>query len=279
MKKSSFDKRLEYIQSDLEVDPKMAQLQGGAIIPEGALYCMLLYIPGGSYSDIYFMAGISSISFYHIIWKTISAINSCDELSVNFPQSSEECCVAAEGFASISDKHCISNCISVVDRYHLHIQMPSKKEEKNMKSFLAITYGMNVQGACDHLCQFTYLAVAGPGVMGDQEAIKQVELWSLINNHLGLFCAIGNCAYLPTAHLIPIFGGAQAKVKNHDDLNYFARQCCIQIEMAFGLMVKKWSILNWPLSLKLCHAKHLIVCIAQLHNFCINKQILQHGFV
>jgi hypothetical protein len=24
---------------------------------------------------------------------------------------------------------------------------------------------------------------------------------------------IGNCTYLPTAHLIPIFGGAQAEVK------------------------------------------------------------------
>jgi hypothetical protein len=135
MKKLSFDKLLEYIQSDLEVDPKMAQLQGGAIIPEVALYCMLQYIAGGSYSDIYFMAGISSTSFYCIIWKTISAINSCNELLVNFLQSLEECCVAAEGFASVSDQHCISNCVSVFDRYHLHIQTPSKKEAKNVKSF------------------------------------------------------------------------------------------------------------------------------------------------
>jgi DDE superfamily endonuclease len=114
--------------------------------------------------------------------------------------------------------------------------------------------------------------VAGPGVMGDREAIKQVELWSLINNLLGLFCAIGNCAYQPTAYLIPIFGGAQAKAKKHDDFNYFASQCRIKMEMAFGLMVKKWSILNWPLSLKLQHAKHLIVCIAWLHNFCITNE-------
>jgi hypothetical protein len=88
MKKLPFDKHLEYIRSDHKVDPKMAQLRGGTIIPEVALYCMLRYITGGSYSDIYFMAGISSTSFYCIIWKTISAINSCDESSVNFPQSS-----------------------------------------------------------------------------------------------------------------------------------------------------------------------------------------------
>jgi hypothetical protein len=120
-------------------------------------------------------------------------------LSVNILQSLEECCVAAKGFASVSDQCCISNCVSVVDRYHLHIQTPSKKEAKNMKSFSGHyqTYGINLQGACDHLCWFTYLAMAGPRVMANREAIKQVELWSLINNLPGLFCAIGNCAYLP----------------------------------------------------------------------------------
>jgi hypothetical protein len=45
--------------------------------------------------------------------------------------------------------------------------------------------------------------------------------------------------------------GAQAKVKKHDNFNYFASQCCIQIEMAFGLMVNKWGILNRPLPMRL----------------------------
>jgi hypothetical protein len=84
MKKSSFDKLLEYIRFDLEVDPKMAQLRGGAIIPEVALNCTLRYITRGSYSDIYFVASISSASFYHIIWKTISAINSSKMRDVFF---------------------------------------------------------------------------------------------------------------------------------------------------------------------------------------------------
>jgi hypothetical protein len=140
MKKSSFEKLLDYIRRDLEVDPTMAHLRGGVILPEVALYCTLRYIAGGSYSDVYFMAGISSASFYRILWKTIMAINSCEELSVNFPQTMEECNVAAEGFASVSDQRCIGNCVSVIDGYHLRIQTPSKKEAKNVKSFfLAIT--------------------------------------------------------------------------------------------------------------------------------------------
>jgi hypothetical protein len=48
--------------------------------------------------------------------------------------------------------------------------------------------------------------------------------------------------------------------------------------MAFGLMVKKWGILNQPLSMRLQHVKFLIVCIAWLHNFYINEHILWHGF-
>jgi hypothetical protein len=58
------------------------------------------------------------------VWKTISAINSCDELLINFLQTMEECLIAAEGFASISDQNCTGNCVSVLDSYangkHIH---------------------------------------------------------------------------------------------------------------------------------------------------------------
>jgi DDE superfamily endonuclease len=171
----------------------------------------------------------------------------------------------------------INAALAIIDGYHLHIQT---QEAKNVKSFFSGHYqtcSINIQRACDHLCQFTYLAVAGAGVMSDRKAVKKVELWNLINNLLGLLCAIGDCAYPPTAHLIPIFGGAQAKIKKHDNFNYFASQCHIQIEMAFGLMVKKWGILNRPLSRRLRHIKFLVLCIAWLHNFCINERIMRHG--
>ena len=70
---SSFDKLFSYIRESLEVDSDMAWLQGGEIIPEISLYCMLHYLAGGSYIDIgvFFFVGISSASFYHVIWKTI----------------------------------------------------------------------------------------------------------------------------------------------------------------------------------------------------------------
>ena len=112
--------------------------------------------------------------------------------------------------------------------------------------------------------------------MGDREALNQVELGILIQNLPGLYCAIGDCAYSATEHLVPIFGGAQALVRRHDNFNFFVSQLRIRIEMAFGLMVKKWAILQRPLTIQMGNIKHLIVAIARLHNFCINERLEGH---
>jgi hypothetical protein len=45
--------------------------------------------------------------------------------------------------------------------------------------------------------------------------------------------------------------------------------------MAFGLMVKKWGIIGRPLNVKLVNVKHIVLAIARLHNYCINKRLLQ----
>ena len=54
---TSFEKLLTFIRQSLEVDTAMAELRGGVIIPEIALYCTLHYIAGGLYTDIYFLLG------------------------------------------------------------------------------------------------------------------------------------------------------------------------------------------------------------------------------
>lgn len=72
---------------------------------------------------------------------------------------------------------------------------------------------------------------------------------------------------------MPIFGGDLALQKDNDNFNFFASQLRIRIEMAFGLMTRKWGILQRPLSNSLPSMKHLICCIARLHNFCIDERL------
>ncbi len=109
--------------------------------------------------------------------------------------------------------------------------------------------------------------------MGDREAVNQNLLGKLVEQLPDLYCGIGDCAYTPTEHLVPIFRGEHAMVAKNDNFNFFASQLRIRIEMAFGLMVKKWGILARPLTIKLKNVKRLVIAIAKLHNFCINERI------
>jgi hypothetical protein len=99
----SFTKLLGSIHDALLVDRDMASLCGGVIVPEIQLYCTLQYIAGGMYSDIQFFTGISTASFYRVVWRTIRAIVRCKQLSIRFPKTAEEANAAADRFASVSN--------------------------------------------------------------------------------------------------------------------------------------------------------------------------------
>jgi hypothetical protein len=276
MSLQSFQKLLSYILPGLIDEEGRAAGRGGPILPEIRLYATLRFLAGGSYLDVHYFCGISQSNFYTSVWRVIHLINKCPHLHISFPQTASECTAAAEGFRSISSGDAIVNCVSVVDGILVQIITPSKKEAKNVRSFFSghyQTYGMNIQGACDHLCRFTFLGVAGPGVMSDRDAIEQFEFKDLIENLPGTYCVIGDCAYRPSEHLVPIFGGASALHTANDNFNYYASQCRIRIEMAFGLMKQKWAILRSPLRFKLRNIKSLMVGIARLHNFCINERL------
>lgn len=281
MKYSSFKKLLNYIRADLLVNEEMGSLRGGAVIPEVCLYATLRYLAGGSYSDIHYFTGISRTAFYDVVNKTMHAIINCKQLAIKFPTTRAEVEEAANGFCSVSSApNCMWNVATVLDGYHLEIKVPAKKDAKNVKSFFSghyQSYGVNVQAACDHQCRFQFLGVAGPGVMGDREAVFELELGDLVEGLPAMYCAISDCAYTPTEKMVPVFGGQQALRKRNDNFNFYASQLRIRIEMAFGMMTMKWCILQHPLMCKLEKVKYVITCVAMLHNFCINERLLQEG--
>ena len=42
-------------------------------------------------------------------------------------------------------------------------------------------------------------------------------------------------------------------------------------------MVKRWGLLQRPITISIHNIRHLVCSIGVLHNFCINEQIIQHG--
>ena len=148
----------------------MASLCGGAIIPELCVYITLQYLAGGSYMDIFFLVGISKSSFFHLLWKTIKAINKCAELWITCPYTKEWQIKYACEFTSISTNHALHECVAVLDGYHLQTTTPSNKQAHNVQSYFSgpyQTYRVNIQAAGDHNCCLLFIGVARPHVMGD----------------------------------------------------------------------------------------------------------------
>ena len=96
---------------------------------------------------------------------------------------------------------------AVLDGYHLQTITPLKNEVHNVQSYFSShyqTYGVNIQAACDHNCQFLFIGIAGPGVKGDRQAVVECGLSKLVESPSGLLYCIGDCAYTPTEKLLPI---------------------------------------------------------------------------
>jgi DDE superfamily endonuclease len=277
MRIKSFYKLLEYIREGLEVDVAKASSRGGAILPEICLFCTLRWLAGGSYLDIFALTGVSVASFYRVVYRCLRLIIACKELDLKLPRTEEECVEVANGFRSISFNEAIMNCIGAIDGYLLRINTPSKKEAGNVKSYYSghkQSHGINIQAMCDHHSRFLFFSVAAPGSVNDREAVKESGLLEKLEQLPKEFIVIGDAAYEPSERLVPMFFGIKKQQEDCDAFNFYASQCRIRIEMAFGLMQMKWGILWRPMRVKLDNVKYIVLALARLHNYVINERIL-----
>jgi len=227
MTKVSFDKLLALLRIDLLINEEQASFRGGSTIPELCLCCTLRWLAGGSHLDIADVAGISKPSFYRVVWKTVISICNCEELDIVFPQTKDEVNAAMQGFASISHQQAVINCATVIDGFLFRIKTPTKKTVGNVRSFFSghcQCYGVNVQAGADHHCRFAYVAFAAPGVTQDRSAVTQCSLAKLIDKLPPGVCAIGDAAYDPSEHMVPVFCGADRRCPDYNNFNFCASQ-------------------------------------------------------
>jgi hypothetical protein len=69
------------------------------------------------------------------------------------------------------------------------------------------------------------LPLPPPGVTGDCDAIRQCSLYDLVEGLPVGVCIIGDAAYQPTEHMVPVYQGADKLKAKHDDFNFYASQC------------------------------------------------------
>ena len=141
----SFQKLVRLLHNGLLINQEMASLCGGAIIPELCVYITLWYLGCESSMDIFFLVVISQSSFFHLLWKTIKAINNCAELQITWPNAKKLQIECACGFTSFSTNHALHECVAVLDGYHLQtITLTEFRQPLQVQSHLEMT-GILVQ--------------------------------------------------------------------------------------------------------------------------------------
>ncbi len=124
------------------------------------------------------------------------------------------------------------------------------------------------QQCCSH-----FIDIAGPEVMGDSQSDWSWEPdWFLTRDvlchwQLRLYSrwAYGSNFWWCSSHIDPAW-----------QFQFFASQLRICIEMTFGLMVKKWGILQLPSLIHMKKIKLLILVIICPHNSCISERLKGH---
>jgi hypothetical protein len=176
----------------------------------------------------------------------LGSVTNCKQLALKFPRTREECEVVAETFCNCSMEDAIVNCVGAVDGYLLCIDVPSKEQAGNVRNYFSghyKRYGINVQAVCDGDGIFSYLALSAPGSANDRVANKEniggIEGSSLsakIENLAPIYAVIGDAAYKSTEHLVSMYYGGNRYDELQDNFNFFASQCRISIERAFGMI-------------------------------------------
>ena len=92
-------------------------------------------------------------------------------------------------------------------------------------------------------------------------AICKCDLNRLIENLPFGCCVIADAAYEATEKLVTIIASPDCLIPANGNFNFYASQCRIRVEMAFGMMQNKWGILQWPISCSLANVGWLIQAI------------------
>ena len=203
----------------------------------------------------------------------VDAVNSCEELKIVFPDSQKEINKLRNGFQAKSTHGLIRRCVGCIDGLLIEIKRPSKKECGNAPNLYYsehyCCYGLNIQAVCDASMRFIFFSVAAPGRSSDQAALEKTSLHTIISQlPLGLYI-IGDAAYTVSDQMLVPFKGSSRQHPSKGAYNYYLSQMQIQIEMSFGILTKKWQVLQSPMVTSISCSSEIIMATSRLHDFVI----------
>jgi len=80
--------------------------------------------------------------------------------------------------------------------------------------------------------------------MNDCRSYQKSGLKNIIDKLPNEYYLVGDAAYQLSDHLLIPFVGSQRSDTSKDAFNFYLSQLRIRVEMSFGILVRKWGILQ-----------------------------------
>jgi hypothetical protein len=139
MSYKSFNKLVSILHPALEQNDckSMNSCAKPAIFAPHILGQTICWLSGSSFHDICDAGNFSWPTFFHLLWKGISAVTLCKRLEMNLPRTVNELEELQRGFELKSTDQAMSGCIGALEGLLLLIQTPSRKEASNVQQFFS----------------------------------------------------------------------------------------------------------------------------------------------
>lgn len=268
-----------YLARVIGEDPESKRyVPNGRITKSVRLACAIRYFAGGSPYDIMCKYGLGHSDFFRSVWFVVDAVNMVQEFHISYPSSHDEQLQIAHGFRQKSAAD-FTQCAGAIDGILIWIPQPTTDDSDvtgvGVTKYLCARkgkFGLNCQAVCDARNRFLDISITYPGSTSDCLAFEGSALYSRLEDGLlhPNLCLFGDNAYINTHYMATPFSGGVGGSK--DAYNFYHSQLRINIECAFGILTERWGILRsaMPRGITIKKTTALVICLAKLHNFCIN---------
>ena len=236
----------------------------------------LRFLAGAHYLDLTDVHDVCVAEVYRCIERFIGALLQNEDLKIKLPVTPKQWEDIRYKFASKSHERIFTHCIGAIDGFFQPTTVPAKKYTGgNQRAYYSGHYkspGLNCQAICDSRLRFLYFGVVGTGSTNDSIAYYNTGLDRILKETLQFpLHLVGDAAYVESEILLTPFTGEQTNNPYCDAFNFYLSQLRICIEMAFGRLSSKWSILQRKLRQGLPNASKILNCCAILHNYVIDE--------
>jgi hypothetical protein len=264
----------------LDLKPSVKNTRIDAIHPKTKLLVALRFFAGASYLDLMRIHGIGRTTCYQTcIQLVINAILKNQEIGQpKWPKLDAEVKTYADAWKGISGvpgrRGLLQSCIGAIDGLLIKTRCPGKNETnkpRDYKSGHYKRYGLNAQVVCDRHLRILFASIMCPGKTNDVNAYRHSKIAELIESLPVGYFVVGDNAYVNSNHLLVPYPGENIP-DDEDAFNFFLSQLRIRVENTFAQLVGKWGVLWRPLTVPLRKQSPLVLCLCQLHNFCIDEK-------